>query len=74
MGKVKSVLARFRRAAAHDAVWANELGLPCAVCGAPSIGWEGADGIRNGIQVIEGMAVCATHMAESADESRSKAG
>lgn len=39
--------------------------LPCSLCGAPATGWIFTTDMRDGVQEIEGSAVCAAHQRET---------
>lgn len=75
MDKVKSLLRRLLRASSRTGgpYAADELGLPCAVCGAPATGWAVSSSARNGAQVIDAMAACEAHQVPE-ELTRSKAG
>jgi hypothetical protein len=65
--RLTSVLPRVRGSHAR-------LGLPCAECGAPAIGWSVAAEGGDGIQRIEGSPACALHLRAAGGLPRSKAG
>ena len=47
----------------------NHLGLPCATCGQPAVGWNYVAHDENGLRVIDGYATCATHRTEEPAET-----
>ncbi len=65
---------RVRRSVSREAEREQGLGVPCSVCGAPASGWAVEGSPRGGVQVIDGVAVCAEHGATLAELPRSKAG
>lgn len=74
MAGVRSRIDRLRRAMSRDGRPARALDLPCSVCGASAVGWGVDDSMRNGVQVIDGIALCAEHLTEAEELPRSKAG
>ena len=65
---------RVRRAVSRARTDPQGLGIPCSVCDAPATGWAVGAATRSGVQVIDGIAVCAEHRATLEEVPRSKAG
>ena len=76
MDTMRSLLRRLLRASSRTGgPYADgELGIPCAVCGAPATGWVVESATRNGAHVIDGVAACDAHQASDDELTRSKAG
>ena len=75
MADVKSLLRQLLRASSRGGgpYAEDELGIPCALCGAAATGWSVETSTRDGTQVIDGLAACEEHLAP-AELTRSKAG
>lgn len=75
MDSMKTMIRQLLRASSRTGgpYAADELGIPCASCGAPATGWTIERSTRNGSLVIDGVAACAAHQVDE-ELTRSKAG